>query len=48
MRVPGQAWLEFKAVPQTGGQTLLTQTAFFERKVCSVCFTGMRYIRFTR
>jgi hypothetical protein len=32
MRVPGQAWLEFKAVPQTGGQTLLTQTAFFEPK----------------
>jgi hypothetical protein len=32
MRVPGKAWLEFKAVPQTGGQTLLTQTAFFEPK----------------
>ena len=32
MRVPGQAWLEFKAVPQTGGQTRLTQTAFFEPK----------------
>jgi hypothetical protein len=32
MRVPGQAWLEFKAVPQSGGQTLLTQTAFFEPK----------------
>jgi uncharacterized protein YbjT (DUF2867 family) len=32
MRVPGQAWLEFKAGPQTGGQTLLTQTAFFEPK----------------
>ena len=32
MRVPGQAWLEFQAMPQTGGQTLLTQTALFEPK----------------
>ena len=32
MRVPGRAWLEFKAVPQPDGQTLLTQTAFFEPK----------------
>jgi uncharacterized protein YbjT (DUF2867 family) len=32
MRVPGRAWLEFKALPQTNGQTLLTQTAFFEPK----------------
>ena len=32
MKVPGRAWLEFKAVRQSGGQTLLTQTAFFEPK----------------
>jgi hypothetical protein len=32
MKVPGRAWLEFKAAPQAGGQTLLTQTAFFEPK----------------
>ncbi len=32
MRVPGRAWLEFKALPQVNGQTLLTQTAFFEPK----------------
>ena len=32
MRVPGRAWLEFKAQPQPDGQTLLTQTAFFEPK----------------
>jgi uncharacterized protein YbjT (DUF2867 family) len=32
MKVPGRAWLEFKAVPQAGRQTLLTQTAFFEPK----------------
>jgi len=32
MRVPGRAWLEFKAAPQAGGQTRLTQTAFFEPK----------------
>ena len=32
MRVPGRAWLEFKATPQAGGQTRLTQTAFFEPK----------------
>jgi uncharacterized protein YbjT (DUF2867 family) len=32
MRVPGRAWLEFKALPQTKGQTLLTQIAFFEPK----------------
>jgi len=32
MRVPGRAWLEFKSRPQPGGQTLLTQTAFFEPK----------------
>jgi len=32
MRVPGRAWLEFKALPQPDGRTLLTQTAFFEPK----------------
>jgi uncharacterized protein YbjT (DUF2867 family) len=32
MRVPGRAWLEFKSLPQPNGQTLLTQTAFFEPK----------------
>jgi uncharacterized protein YbjT (DUF2867 family) len=32
MKVPGSAWLEFEAVPQADGQTLLTQTAFFEPK----------------
>ena len=32
MLVPGRAWLEFKSLPQPNGQTLLTQTAFFEPK----------------
>ncbi len=32
MRVPGRAWLEFRAVAQDAGGTLLTQTAFFEPK----------------
>ena len=32
MKVPGRAWLEFQALPQPGGQTLLSQTAFFEPK----------------
>lgn len=32
MKVPGRAWLEFKAEPKADGQTLLTQTAFFEPK----------------
>ena len=32
MRVPGRAWLEFRALPQPAGKTLLTQTAFFEPK----------------
>lgn len=32
MRVPGRAWLEFRSLPQADGQTLLTQTAFFEPK----------------
>ena len=29
MKVPGSAWLQFKAVPQEPGRTLLSQTAFF-------------------
>lgn len=29
MRVPGKAWLEFQSIPQPGGKTLLTQTAYF-------------------
>jgi len=32
MRVPGRAWLEFRAAAQPDGSTLLTQTAFFEPK----------------
>jgi uncharacterized protein YbjT (DUF2867 family) len=32
MRVPGRAWLEFTAVAQPDGRTLLVQTAFFEPK----------------
>jgi uncharacterized protein YbjT (DUF2867 family) len=32
MKVPGRAWLEFEARPESGGQTLLSQTAFFEPK----------------
>ncbi len=32
MKVPGRAWLEFLSVAQPDGQTLLTQTAFFEPK----------------
>ncbi len=32
MKVPGRAWLEFKSAPQADGQTLLTQTAYFEPK----------------
>ena len=32
MRVPGRAWLEFEAVTESKGQTLLLQTAFFEPK----------------
>ena len=31
-RLQGRAWLEFKALPQPDGQTLLSQTAFFEPK----------------
>jgi hypothetical protein len=29
MKVPGGAWLQFKAQPQASGRTLLSQTAFF-------------------
>jgi hypothetical protein len=29
MKVPGDAWLEFNAVPRDDGRTLLSQTAFF-------------------
>jgi uncharacterized protein YbjT (DUF2867 family) len=29
MKVPGGAWLEFQAIPQAGGKTLLTQDAYF-------------------
>ena len=29
MKVPGKAWLEFESLPQTGGKTLLTETAYF-------------------
>ena len=32
MKVPGRAWLEFRAFAQADGKTLLTQTAFFEPK----------------
>jgi len=32
MKVPGRAWLEFQAIAQPDGRTLLTQTAFFEPK----------------
>ena len=32
MKVPGLAWLQFAAEPITGGQTRLTQTAFFAPK----------------
>ena len=39
MRVPGRAWLEFKALPQANGQTLLTQTAFFDPKgLCGLIY----------
>jgi uncharacterized protein YbjT (DUF2867 family) len=39
MKVPGRAWLEFQARPQDNGQTLLTQTAFFEPKgLCGLLY----------
>lgn len=30
MKLPGSAWLQFEALPQAGGGSLLVQTAFFE------------------
>jgi hypothetical protein len=32
MKVPGLAWLQLEANPQTGGDTLITQTAIFAPK----------------
>ena len=32
MKVPGDAWLQFEARPQSEGETLLLQTAFFAPK----------------
>jgi uncharacterized protein YbjT (DUF2867 family)/uncharacterized protein YndB with AHSA1/START domain len=32
MKVPGRAWLQFDAAPQSDGTTLLSQTAFFAPK----------------
>jgi uncharacterized protein YbjT (DUF2867 family) len=32
MKVPGQAWLQFKAIPRDEKTTMLTQTAFFAPK----------------
>ncbi len=32
MKVPGRAWLEFRAEPREGGGTLLSQTAYFAPK----------------
>ena len=32
MRVPGKAWLQFQVQPHAGGQSLLSQTAFFAPK----------------
>jgi uncharacterized protein YbjT (DUF2867 family) len=32
MKVPGDAWLQFEAKPQSGAETLLVQTAFFAPK----------------
>jgi uncharacterized protein YbjT (DUF2867 family) len=32
MKVPGQAWLQFKVTPREGGKSLLSQTAFFAPK----------------
>lgn len=39
MKVPGRAWLEFEAQPESGGRTRLLQTAFFEPKG----LTGLLY-----
>jgi hypothetical protein len=32
MKLPGEAWLQFEALPRDDGQTLLTQTAFLAPK----------------
>lgn len=32
MKLPGEAWLQFQALPRSDGQTLLTQTAFLAPK----------------
>ena len=32
MKVPGLAWLQFEALPQAGGKTVLRQTAVFAPK----------------
>ncbi len=32
MKVPGEAWLQFKVVPEVGGSVRLSQTAFFAPK----------------
>ncbi len=32
MKVPGMAWLQFRATPRGDGSTLLEQTAFFAPK----------------
>jgi uncharacterized protein YbjT (DUF2867 family) len=32
MKVPGKAWLQFRATPRGAGQTLLSQTAYFAPK----------------
>ena len=32
MKVPGRAWLEFRAIRRSPSETLLTQSAFFEPK----------------
>lgn len=39
MKVPGRAWLEFEAQPESDGRTRLLQTAFFEPKG----LTGLLY-----
>jgi uncharacterized protein YbjT (DUF2867 family) len=32
MKVPGKAWLQFESTPQPGGETVLTQTAYYAPK----------------
>lgn len=38
MKVPGRAWLEFRAEPRAEGQTMLSQTAFFASRGLSGLF----------